>query len=449
MKLTFLGACEMVTGSSYLLETEKRKILIDCGMQQGSRFAETENYEPFTFDPKEIDYVLITHAHIDHCGRIPRLVRQGFHGEIISTYATLDFVQLMLLDSAHVIHGDAANMNKEPLYSEGDVTAMAKLFHGVQYNRPLTLTEDIVVTFFDAGHILGSSFIRVSHAGKNVVFSGDLGNPPVPLLKVTESLVPTDDLVMESTYGNKVHEPAFERKLLLSSAIYETITMGGVLLIPAFALERTQEILYELNDLVEHKEIPPVPIFIDSPLAIKATALYRNYNALFNGHTKYVIDSGDDIFKFKGLTFTPTREESKKINRVKAPKIILAGSGMMQGGRVRFHLQRYLSDYRNQVLIVGYQVEGSLGRQLLEKAKVVSIDGEQIEVNAKIRAIGAYSAHADQPKLLNWIGSSATLPKRIWLTHGEVEQARGLARAIQQRYNVPVQIPKHGQIITV
>lgn len=439
----------MVTGSSYLLEINDTKILVDCGMQQGSRFSESANYEPFAFDPKDIDYVLITHAHIDHCGRIPRLVRQGFHGEVISTYATLDFVQLMLLDSAHVIQSDALALSKEPLYSEGDVTAMAKLFHGVQYERPVTLPKNITVTFYDAGHILGSSFIQVASQGKSVVFSGDLGNPPVPLLKATHALVPTDYLVMESTYGAKAHEPAYERKLLLSSAIYETITMQGVLLIPAFALERTQEILYELNELVEHKEIPSVPVFIDSPLAIKATALYRNYNQLFNSDTKYLIDSGDDIFKFKGLTFTPTREESKKINHAKAPKIILAGSGMMQGGRIRFHLQRYLSDYRNQVLIVGYQVEGSLGRQLLEKAPVVDIDGEQVTVNAKVRAIGAYSAHADQPKLLDWIGSSAVLPKQIWLTHGEIAQAKGLAGAIQQRYNLTPNIPKHGQTVEI
>ncbi|EKD79083.1 MAG: hypothetical protein ACD_41C00177G0018, partial [uncultured bacterium] len=355
MKLTFLGACRMVTGSNYLLEHDGVKILVDCGMIQGEQFTEDKNYDEFSFQPGDISAVVITHAHIDHCGRVPRLVREGFSGKIIASHATLDFAYLMLEDSAHVIQMDAEQAGYPPLYVQEDVTRTAELFHGVNYHEPVTVGP-FTIELFDAGHILGSAFIRIMVGGKTIVFSGDLGNPPVPLLKPTEQLPATDYLVMESTYGSKVHEPAQERKLLLRSAIYETVTMRGTLLIPAFALERTQEILYELNDLVEHKDIPPIPIFIDSPLAIKATRVYPKYNQWFNQETRYLIANGDDVFKFNGLKFTSSVQESRAIAQVKAPKVILAGSGMMQGGRVRYHAKLYLSDFRNQVLIVGYQV---------------------------------------------------------------------------------------------
>lgn len=416
----------MVTGSQYLLEHDATRLLIDCGMIQGEQFTEDKNYDAFAFSPRELAAVVLTHAHIDHCGRVPRLVREGFTGKIIATHATLDFASIMLEDSAHVIQQDAEAAGYPPLYVQDDVIHAAQLFHGVNYHQPVTIGP-FTIELFDAGHILGSSFIRITAGGTTIVFSGDLGNPPVPLLKPTEGLPFTDYIVMESTYGSKIHEPARERKLLLQSAIYETITLRGTLLIPTFALERTQEILYELNDLVEHKHIPPVPIFIDSPLAIKATRLYPKYNHWFNQETQYLIAKGDDVFKFNGLKFTSTVQESRAILQMKPPKVILAGSGMMQGGRVRYHAKQYLSDFHNQVLIVGYQVKGSLGRQLIDKAKHVVIDGDHIAVQAKVRAIGAYSAHADQVKLLAWLHSGTKKPQRIWLTHGEEDNARVLA----------------------
>lgn len=430
MQLTFLGACRMVTGSQYLLEQDGTKLLIDCGMIQGEQFTEDKNYDAFAFQPSDIAAVVVTHAHIDHCGRIPRLVREGFAGKVIGTHATLALAYLMLEDSAHVIQQDAEQAGYPPLYVQEDVVRTAELFHGVEYHQPVQVGP-FAIELYDAGHILGSSFTRITAGGKTIVFSGDLGNPPVPLLKPTEALPITDYLVMESTYGDKVHEPARERKLLLSSAIYETVTLQGTLLIPAFALERTQEILYELNDLVEHKEIPPLPIFIDSPLAIKATRLYPQYNRWFNQETRYLIAKGDDVFKFSGLKFTSTVQESRAILHVKGPKVILAGSGMMQGGRVRYHAKNYLSDFHNQVLIVGYQVHGSLGRQLLDKAQTVFIDGERIAVKAKVRAIGAYSAHADQVKLRAWLSSNTHRPGQIWLTHGEEDKAQALASTLQ------------------
>lgn len=446
MKITFLGACQMVTGSCYLVEHESTKLLVDCGMVQGEQFTDNTNYDPFPFDPAALDFVLITHAHIDHCGRIPRLVRQGFSGKVIATHATLDFAYLMLEDSAHVIQVDAEMAGYPPLYTVDDVVATAKLFSGVDYHERKILGS-ITAEWFDAGHILGSGFIRLEAGGKRIVFSGDLGNPPVPLLKPTEALPECDLVVMESTYGSRVHEAARERKLMLASAIYETVQMGGVLLIPAFALERTQEILFELNDLVEHKDIPSVPIFIDSPLAIKATRIYPRYNQWFNQATQYIIESGDDIFKFNGLKLTSTVEESRSIMHVKAPKVIMAGSGMLQGGRIRFHAKNYLGDYKTQLLIVGYQVAGSLGRQLLDGVKKVVIDGESIKVEAKIRAIGAYSAHADQPKLLQWLGTAPSKPQ-VFLTHGELAQAQALAEALDKRY-YQTTIPASGQSVEV
>lgn len=446
MKITFYGACQMVTGSCYLLEHNSTRILIDCGMIQGEQFADNKNYDPFPFDPKDIGYVLITHAHIDHCGRIPRLVRLGFTGSIISTHATLDFAELMLSDSANVLNADAQTNDYPPLYTIDDVTAAVKLFQGVEYHQSIAV-GDLTVTFFDAGHILGSSFIRITDGQKTIVFSGDLGNSPVPLLHDLESLPETDYLVMESTYGNRVHEPGRERALLLRSAIYETVTMGGVLMIPAFALERTQEILYELRQLVENKDIPSVPIYIDSPLAIKATRLYRVYDHLFDKEATYLIKSGKDLFQFKGIKMTETRGQSKNVNTAQSPKVIIAGSGMMQGGRIRHHLKRYLSDFKNQLLIVGYQVEGSLGRQLLEGAKEVVIDEETIPVHAKVRAIGAYSAHADRPKVLAWVTPQAKHIQQVWLTHGEVEQATSLAGRLQSDLKLQASVPEYGQVV--
>ncbi|MFA6474653.1 MAG: MBL fold metallo-hydrolase [Patescibacteria group bacterium] len=445
MKITFLGACHMVTGSQYLLEQDNTKLLVDCGMIQGEQFTDDKNYDKFAFDPSGVAAICVTHAHIDHCGRIPRLVREGFQGKVIATLPTLDLAALMLEDSAHVIQLDAEQAGYPPLYTAEDVLATTALFNGVKYHEPVTVGP-FNIEFFDAGHVLGSAFIKITAGGKSIIFSGDVGNPPVPLLKPTEPLPQADYMVMESTYGQRAHEPGRERKLLLSSAIYETITMKGTLLIPAFALERTQEILYELNGLVENKEIPPVPIFIDSPLAIKATRIYPKYNDWFNQETQYLLEKGDDVFKFNGLKFTTTSEESRAILHVKAPKVILAGSGMMQGGRVRFHAKNYLPDANNQLLIVGYQVKGSLGRQLLDKAREVTIDGDRVPVHAKVRAIGAYSAHADQPKLVNWVHTMPNKPQHIWLTHGEPENAEILAGVLRRRGQT-VSLPEIGQSV--
>lgn len=442
MKLTFKGACEEVTGSCYLLEIGKTKILIDCGIWQGAKFTEDKNYQPFSFPVDKINYVLLTHAHLDHCGRIPKLYKDGFNGKIFCTKATADFAQLMLEDSANVINEEARLGGYPPLYSIEDAKACNSLFQGYNYNQPININDGISIKFQDAGHILGSAIVEIWAENKKIVFSGDLGNPPVPILKATTAIESADYLVMESTYGNKIHEDPRTRELILSSAIYEVATMKGALVIPAFALERTQEILYALNKLVENKEIPLLPIFVDSPLAIKATEVFKKHENLYNQETTNLIKSGDDIFNFPGLKLTESTMESKQINSYPMPKIIMAGSGMCQGGRIKHHLRRYLSDYKNQVLIIGYQVAGSLGRRLLEHAKNVNIEGQNISVQAKIRAIGAYSAHADQPKLLNWLNKFKQKPQKIFITHGEKEQSEGLAAKIKEKYNIDAVIPE-------
>lgn len=449
MKLSFHGACQEVTGSNYLLEIKNIKILVDCGVWQGAKFTEDRNYQPFAFDPRKIDFLVLTHAHLDHCGRIPKLYKEGFRGKIITTKATADFANIMLEDSANVIAEEAREGNYPPLYSVEDAALCQSLFEGHDYNEKIKLNDGVEINLQDAGHILGSAIVEIWAEGKKIVFSGDLGNPPVPILKSTAFIDSADYLIMESTYGNQIHEDPKTRELIVASAIYETATMKGTLMIPAFALERTQELLYELNKLIENKDIPPMPVYVDSPLAIKAIAVFKKHEYLYNPETSNKIKKGDDIFNFSGLQLTESIAQSKNINTAAPPKVIVAGSGMCQGGRIKFHLKRYLPFFNNQVLIIGYQVVGSLGRRLLERAKVVNVDGEQVKVEAKVRAIGAYSAHADKLKLLNWVASFKQKPRKIFITHGEKDQAEGLAKAIKGKFSLDTTIPAQEEAINL
>ncbi len=447
MKLSFYGAAQEVTGSNYLLEAGDIKILVDCGIFQGSKFSENKNYNPFPYNPADIDYVFLTHAHLDHCGRVPRLYKEGFRGKVFCTKATKDFGNVMLEDSQHVLANEASEGGYPPLYTHFDVEQVLTLFEGVDYNHTTKISDKLSFTFKDAGHILGSGILKLKIDGKKITFSGDLGNPPVPLLHATEQIKDADYLIIESTYGDRIHEDSKERLLLLQSAIYETVKNKGVLMIPAFALERTQELLYELNQLIENKDVPPVPVFVDSPLAIKATDIFKMHEELFNKEAHDLIASGDDVFNFPGLKMTRSSRESKQINNVRPPKIILAGSGMCVGGRIGFHLQRYLPDWRSQLLIVGYQVRGTLGRKLLEGEKRVKIMGQDVEVKAKVRAIGAYSAHADKPKLLKLISGIEKKPKKIFVTHGEADQAQSLAKTITQDLGIESLVPEEGDSV--
>lgn len=448
MKIQFCGAAQKVTGSCYYIETSTKKILVDCGLHQGKQISEDDNIAEFPFNPAELDVVLLTHAHLDHCGRIPRLVREGFSGRIIATKPTMELSQLIMEDSVHILAEEALNHNHPPVYTEEDFEATIPLMEPASYRTPIQLDSNVTLEFFDAGHILGSAMIKIVADGKSVVFSGDLGNPPVPLLNPTDTIGSADYIVMESTYGGRIHEDKKTRTLLLKSAIYETVVMGGVLMIPAFAMERTQELLFEINELVNNKDIPPVPIFLDSPLAIKATQVFKENADYFNTETQNIIDSGDDVFHFPGLEMTLSTDESKRINEFPAPKVIIAGSGMAQGGRILHHIKRYIGHFANQYLIVGYQVEGSLGRQLLDGADSVQVHGQEYEVNAKVRAIGGYSAHADQSRLTTWVSDfdHAQL-KKVFLTHGEMDQASALKRHLQQRCKAEIHIPDENEVV--
>ncbi len=446
MRLTFYGAVKMVTGSNYLFETGKTKILVDCGLHQGSNFCERHNWEQFAYDPKEIDAVFVTHAHIDHTGRLPQLVKRGFRGKVYSTPPTRDAAELLLLDSEHLLAQEAQKFGKPILYATDDVNQLMTQWKGVPYHEKITV-GDITATSYDAGHILGASFYVIEAEGKRVVVSGDLGNVPMPMLNPTEIVENADYCLLESTYGGRVHENVTLRKDELEDAIEEVAQAGGALMIPAFAMERTQELLFELNDLVQHGRIPVVPVFLDSPLAIKLTTVYQKYVSYLNPETRARIASGDEVFDFRGLRTTLTTDESKTINDVPPPKVIIAGSGMSNGGRILHHERRYLSDPKSMLLVIGYQSKGSLGRQLLDGEKTVKIFGEEILVRAQIRTISGYSAHADSVQLFEWVRHMRTTLNRVFMVHGEEDEARALANRIITDLAIDAHVPDLGETV--
>lgn len=443
MKITFFGGANSVTGACYLLETNNKKILVDCGMFQSGKYCDERNFEPFPFNVNEIDFLFITHAHIDHIGRIPKLIKQGFKGKIFTTNPTKDLTEISLLDSSHIVEEEAKRDGHEPLYTNEDVVNSLNFFETIDYGQKIDLDDKIYCTMRDAGHILGSSIIEIYAEGKKIVFSGDLGNYPNPLLNSPTIINDADYIVVESAYGNRIHEDLPQRKEILEDCIEDTVTNGGVLMIPAFAMERTQDILYEIDGLIEQNRIPDIPVFLDSPLAIKSTEVYKKYSNsnYYNKNIKEMFERNGKMFDFPRLKFTLTTEESKRINDVKPPKIIIAGSGMSQGGRIIHHERRYLSDPKSMLLIIGYQVAGSLGRRLLDGAKEVKILGEIVPVKAKIKAIGGYSAHADQKALFNWVSHSKKTLKRVFVVQGEEAAANNLAILIRDYLGVQAIAP--------
>jgi len=449
MKLHFYGGARWVTGVNYLLETKQSKILIDCGLFQGGGAARKMNRKRFAYQPKEIEAVLITHSHIDHIGRLPILFKQGFRGKIFATRPTKDFVRVMLFDAEKINRRTAKTADKEFIYNQDDVEKTLELFQPIDYQKKIELNKDISFCFREAGHILGSAIIEVWAEDKKIVFSGDLGNPPVPLLRPTEFIQEADYLVIESTYGDRIHEDKQQRKNLLEDVIEDTVAQGGTLLIPSFALERTQEVLYELNELVENHRIPRIPIFLDSPLAIKLTEIYQSYPEYFNQEASYLIKSGDDLFKFPGLKMTLTAEESKKIKNISSSKIILAGSGMSTGGRILHHEKRYLTNSKNILLIICYQVPGTLGRKILDGAKTVKISGQEIPNRIQVRAIGGYSAHADQAMLCNWVRPMKDTLKKVFVVQGEEKPSLALVQQIKDHLGLSAEAPEMGQVVSL
>jgi metallo-beta-lactamase family protein len=456
MKLTFYGGAESVTGSNYMLEAGGIKILVDCGMFQGSDEAELKNYEPFPYKPSEISAVFLSHSHADHTGRLPKLFKEGFRGVLYATPPTLDMTFIALPDNLAIMTDEAKKQNRPPFYSAEDLNGIMGLAHGVGYGQETKLAPDlpagqagITVVLHDAGHILGSSIIEVRAEGKKVFFSGDLGNPPTPLLPPFEYPDDADYIVVESAYGNRIHEDRSTRKQKLRSIIKDTIHKGGVLMIPSFAMERTQELLFELEEMNKSGEIPRVPIFVDSPLAIKLTEVYQKYPDYFNKQAMDIVKSGADLFNFPGLKYSRTSEESKSINDVPAPKVIIAGSGMSNGGRILHHERRYLSDPNSTILFIGFQAEGTLGRKIFDGAKQIVIFGEPVEVKCRIEAIGGYSAHADQKMLLAWLarGAQAGHLKNVFTVQGEITSASALADLITADLHVPATVPAPDQTV--
>jgi metallo-beta-lactamase family protein len=448
MNVSFHGACREVTGSCILIESDGVRFLVDCGVFQGRKFALDRNAKPFDFDPRSIDFVILTHAHLDHCGRLPKLYREGFRGQVFSTAPTRDFAEIILLDSARIIYAEAMLHKKKPLYYDYDVIGLMNLFEPLQYGKEKKVSPRVRIRLQDAGHILGSAisevWIKNDEQEEKLVFSGDLGNPPVPLLKDTAIIKDADYLFVESTYGDRVHESKGERRKLLKEAILGSVGRSGTLMIPAFALERTQEVLYELNHLVETGKVPAIPIFVDSPLAIKATEIYKKYSRMYDKESRALIESGDDLFNFPGLEYTRAVQQSKKINRIRPPKVILAGSGMCIGGRIPHHLKFNLGDPNSHLLIISYQVAGSLGRRLFEGAKQVTIMGQRVNVKAKVSAIGSYSSHADQFKLLKWIKHfNKSKLKKVFIIHGEEKAGLALATEIRKGIKANTTVPEY------
>lgn len=448
MQLTFYGGTGEATGSNYILESGGTRIMIDCGLHQGGHYADRENFEPFAYDPKTVTAVFVTHSHLDHIGRLPSLVLAGFNATIYSTHATRDFAELMLADSEYLLAKEAEREARPPLYTDNDIPKVMALWKGVRYHDPVQVGP-FKVELYDAGHILGSAIIHVECEGKTIVFSGDLGNVPSPLIKPTEKIPAADYCLIESTYGDRVHEDVGRRREMLQGAIEETFARGGVLMIPTFAMERTQDLLYHFHQLYEEKKLPDEPVFLDSPLAIRLTELFKKHEDAFNDKVEDIVKKGEEVLTFPGLRVTLTTEQSKEINNIPAPKIIIAGSGMSNGGRILHHEMRYLPDPKSEVVFVGYQAEGSMGREMLMGAAEVRIFGETVPVRCHKIDIPGYSAHADQPHLLDWLSSMKGSLKKVYVVQGEQASSEALAHKIIDGFGVAAEVPHLNESVTL
>jgi len=449
LKLTFCGGTGAVTGANFLLESDITKIVVDCGMEQGTSVADEFNHRPFIFDPKAIDILLVTHAHADHIGRIPKLVKNGFKGVIYSTPETKDLSVVMLADSVKLITQDAVRNNLPPLYDEEDVRKSLALWKTIPYHQKTSISPDFDVYLKDAGHVLGSTMYEVLYNGKKIVFTGDLGNSPTPLLKDTENITDADYLIMESVYGDRNHESKEERQAKLEDVIEDTVKKRGVLMIPSFSLEKTQVILYEINDLIEEGRIESVPVYIDSPLAIKITEIYKRYPSDFNPKIQSLIKKGDDIFNFPKLHMTETSEESKAIKFTPNPKIVIAGSGMSNGGRIMHHEINYLPHPENTLLLVGYQAVGTIGRQISDGAKEINMFGHSVFVNARVDHIDGYSSHKDSDHLIQFVQNTADSVQKVFVAMGEPKSALFLVQRLRDNFGINAFAPREGDFVTL
>ena len=469
MKITFLGAAKTVTGSNFLVEAAGKKFLVDCGMFQGRGDTELQNYKDFAYNPSEIDFMLLTHAHMDHSGRIPKLYKEGFRGPIFAHKATCDLCTIMLQDSGHIQEMESVWKNKkrqrkgekllEPLYTVQEAIDCLELFTPVQYDEIIEIDKNIHVRFNDAGHMLGSSIIEIweNVDGKETktVFTGDLGNNDIPLLGEPTMIDDADFLVMESTYGSRLHNKNNQKAEIFLDVVSETLDRKGTVVIPSFAVGRTQEILYELNKLKENRTdekfrreyatLMKAPVYVDSPLAISATQIFKDNMELFDDETKARISMGDNPLEFPGLRFAQTADESKALNENPVPSIIISASGMCEVGRIKHHLKHHIWDPNSTILFVGYQAPGTLGYSIVNGAETVKIFGEEIKVRAEIEYIEGYSGHADQEWLMNFVYSFIKKPKHIFLVHGEEESQEVLRDKIMSEIGINVTIPDWGE----
>ncbi|HPB78586.1 MAG TPA: MBL fold metallo-hydrolase [Sedimentibacter sp.] len=470
MKIRFLGAVNGVTGSNHLIQVRGKNIMLDCGMYQGKD--EELNAEEFAINPADIDCLLLSHSHIDHSGRIPLLVKKGFKGLIYCSKPTYELCEIMLLDSAHIQETEAQWKNNkakrsgrklvEPLYTQQDALDSMQYFKPVLYDQIINIDENITVKFNDAGHILGSSIIEIWFKDEKdtikLVYSGDIGMREKPILKDPAQIDRADYLIMEATYGNRVHENIEKRTEELINIILKTTKRGGSVIIPSFAVGRTQELIYELNKYYDshlneigtkENELRKIPVYIDSPLAIKATEVFKRNSHAFDKEAKDYIMKGDNPLDFENLHFTHTAEESKQLNFLSEPKIIISASGMCDAGRIRHHLKHNLWKKEASIVFVGYQAEGTLGRRLLDGEKCVKLFGEDIMVNAEIYNVEGFSGHADKPALLNWIGSFKEKPGRIFIVHGEKESKESFCIDVKEKFNIDCIIPEYDVVYEI
>ena len=459
IKLSFLGAAKNVTGSRYRLEVNNTRLLVDCGLYQEREYR-SRNWDPFPTPPHTIDAVLLTHAHIDHCGLLPKLVRDGFRGKIYCTAATSDIAEIMLLDAAKLQEEDAAFKTRRheregrkgpfpevPLYTVDDAKAALPLFSPVRYGEAIQIGDDIKATFYDAGHVLGASMITVSvtqaEEERTILFSGDVGRWNRPILRDPTIFTEADYVLVESTYGDRLHEDSTEIGNRLVEVVNSTLGAGGNLVVPSFALERSQEILYYMNELLVKRRIPQLMVFLDSPMAVSITEIFERHPDLYDTEMTKLVSLNRSPFDLPGLKMVRTVDESKAINYIRGSAMIVAGSGMCTGGRIKHHLVTNISRPESTILFVGYQAVGTLGRQIVDGAEKVRILGQHYPIRARIAQIQGFSAHADRNELLRWLSGLRRAPKHVFITHGEPEVAEGFSRLLREKTGWDTSVPEY------
>jgi len=447
-KITFFGGTGSVTGSNFLLEIDGKRILVDCGLTQGFKLADDINWDPFPYDPKAIDILFVSHGHVDHLGRIPKLIKEGFRGRIYSTEPTKGLAVPMLEDTAGILSKNT-DLGLDKIYTEENIKLALSLWQGFNYHEKIKITENVEVCFLNAGHILGSAMVEFVYNGKKILFTGDLGNSPSPILPDTEKITDANYLIMESVYGDRNHESRDDRRRLLAQVIQDNHKRKGILIIPTFSLERSQELLFELDALVENDRVPVMPIFFDSPLAIRLTEVFKKYKNYLNENAQKAMSPGKYLFDFPGLHNTLKSEESRLIADVPNPKIVIAGSGMSTGGRIVHHEKHYLPDPNNTLLLTGYQSVGSPGRLIQEGLKTVPITGEDVIVRAHIVTISGYSGHKDSDGLLNFVEDMQDSIEKVFVVMGEPKSEMFLAQKLRDNLGINAFVPEQGSSVSL